>query len=523
MASVRDSDISLWLHNKLGTTSDTWISGSICTQLTSDVLRNIKDCFPDLQTQVKLKLLLSFFHIPRRNIAEWRTELEEILEVACVDSEQWVSMLAEMMKTFPSTGSLNVTEFFHNEDNNRIFNDLITDLKKLVRKNMDYTMLPLECLYLNKNALINVVGQPPTAIKHFNLKRKPKAAAIKAELLQKAGDAANHIKKHAAPTVPVRSRGMPRKMTDTTPLKGIPSRSIPSGGFRSNPVNSTMATPARPGVRKDCGIKILEITEQPIGYAQAKKRKKAEMEENKRLLEANNVSTSGTTCQPITKTEVTSTTPDYAAGLAPLNPPTPAPSTPQHVPSYIAPATPIPAEPLNEPASVSSATQPEVESPPAAPAASKVIHPPMVQMQVRSQTAQVGVSTTTTSNTAAPTQLSLTRSQMEEAQDMFRNANKVTRPEKALILGFMAGSRDNPCPQLGSLVTVKLSEDHETVLQNDHTLVNMLVETHFQMNYNTGEWKRIKKYIELDRTSMPVASSQLAALAAAATALQNQS
>lgn len=40
-------------------------------------------------------------------------------------------MLAEMMKTFPSTGSLNVTEFFHNEDNNRIFNDLTTDLKKL--------------------------------------------------------------------------------------------------------------------------------------------------------------------------------------------------------------------------------------------------------------------------------------------------------------------------------------------------------------------------------------------------------
>lgn len=30
---------------------------------------------------------------------------------------------------------------------------------------------------------------------------------------------------------------------------------------------------------------------------------------------------------------------------------------------------------------------------------------------------------------------------MAEAQDMFKNANKVTRPEKALILGFMAGSR----------------------------------------------------------------------------------
>jgi len=84
MASVRDSDISLWLHNKLGTTNDTWISGSICTQLTSDVLRNIKDCFPDLQTQVKLKLLLSFFHIPRRNIAEVYQLILQIIYLVCI-------------------------------------------------------------------------------------------------------------------------------------------------------------------------------------------------------------------------------------------------------------------------------------------------------------------------------------------------------------------------------------------------------------------------------------------------------
>ena len=45
--------------------------------------------------------------------------------------------------------------------------------------------------------------------------------------------------------------------------------------------------------------------------------------------------------------------------------------------------------------------------------------------------------------------LTLTRDQMAEAQEMFKTANKVTRPEKALILGFMAGSRENPCPHLG--------------------------------------------------------------------------
>lgn len=68
-ANVRDSDTSLWLHNKLGTSSE-WASGSICAQLNKEVLRNIKDCFSDLQTQVKLKLLLSFFHIPRRHVEE---------------------------------------------------------------------------------------------------------------------------------------------------------------------------------------------------------------------------------------------------------------------------------------------------------------------------------------------------------------------------------------------------------------------------------------------------------------------
>lgn len=33
------------------------------------------------------------------------------------------------------------------------------------------------------------------------------------------------------------------------------------------------------------------------------------------------------------------------------------------------------------------------------------------------------------------------REQMLAAQEMFRDANKVTKPEKALILGFMAGAR----------------------------------------------------------------------------------
>ena len=52
--------------------------------------------------------------------------------------------------------------------------------------------------------------------------------------------------------------------------------------------------------------------------------------------------------------------------------------------------------------------------------------------------------------------LTLTKDQMMEAQEMFATANKVTRPEKALILGFMAGSRENPCPHLGMIKALSL-------------------------------------------------------------------
>nr|CAD7432401.1 unnamed protein product [Timema monikensis] len=579
MAHTRDSDTSLWLHNKLGTSNDSWTGGSICSQLNSEVLRNIKDCFPELQTQVKLKLLLSFFHIPRRNVEEWQVELEEILEVAQLDSEQWVSMLAEGMKTLPATGSLN-TEIGDVDENRRIFSDLVNDLRKLVRKQTELSMLPLECHYLNKSALLNVVGQQPFTTKHFTLKRRPKSAALRAELLQKSTDAASNMKKSTAPTVPVRSRGMPRKMTDTTPLKGIPSR-VPTGGFRSPTLNTSPLArppmPRNPAGRKDGGIKLLEITEQPLGYAQAKKRKRMqELEESKKaseaaaaqqqLLQQNNPSAAGA-----------QNTPDYAVGLTAMNPPTPAPATPSYTasattiitlprdtmgtptvitcgsletmetpasaqsllvsntsvtttPSYVplvvsamqTPTTPQPATPSQVSAIQSSTVQQTVS-----PSTTVLVTPPsqlptkqVIQIRPTQPVTQIRLQpvTAATSNNTQRRGLSLTREQMLEAQEMFRTANKVTRPEKALILGFMAGARDNPCPHLGNIVTIKLSENPEDVLQTDHSSLLMLVETHFQMNYNTGEWKRIKKVRNLEdiTTSTPI-TTLTAAPAATAT------
>jgi negative elongation factor A len=62
----------------------------------------------------------------------------------------------------------------------------------------------------------------------------------------------------------------------------------------------------------------------------------------------------------------------------------------------------------------------------------------------------------------------------------------------------MAGSRENPCPDLGHVVTIKLSEGEEGVMQSDGAILLMHVETHYQMNYHTGDGKQIKKCKRLD-------------------------
>lgn len=52
---------------------------------------------------------------------------------------------------------------------------------------------------------------------------------------------------------------------------------------------------------------------------------------------------------------------------------------------------------------------------------------------------------------------------------------------------------ENPCPQMGRVLTVRLSENQDAQTQGDGTVKPVMVETYFQMNYDTGEWKQIRK------------------------------
>lgn len=102
---------------------------------------------------------------------------------------------------------------------------------------------------------------------------------------------------------------------------------------------------------------------------------------------------------------------------------------------------------------------------------------------------------------------------------MFKKANRVSRLDKALILGFMAGYRDNPRPNADNVITIKLNDSkvrtevssrrgrdlierfnlhpQEQVKQPDNTVVPMLVDTFIRLDYNTGEWKTFRTFRKL--------------------------
>lgn len=182
---VRDFDTALWLHNKLGASNDPWSARTIVFQLSQEKLRNIRDCYADLQPQVKLKLLLSILHISRRNVEEWKNELQDIIDIAINDSDRWVSSVADLLSEYPNSIQISL-------ESNDLVEELVESLSLL---DIDSSLLPLECMYLNKNAMLNLVGQLPAAEKHFTLIRKPKSAAIRAELIQKYQRASQEMNK----------------------------------------------------------------------------------------------------------------------------------------------------------------------------------------------------------------------------------------------------------------------------------------------------------------------------------------
>ncbi|CAB0029028.1 unnamed protein product [Trichogramma brassicae] len=187
------------------------------------------------------------------------------------------------------------------------------------------------------------------------------------------------------------------------PLRGIPSR-LPGSTFRSPALGTSpvpQRTPVGGRIRKDGGIKLLDISEQPLGYVQAKRRKRQqEQEEQQKKAEeakaaaaaAQATAQAAAAAAPAEETA----TPEYAQGLAPIA----APATPA-APAVSTPTTP---------------TTPHLQ-PYSTPKTTASVPVAVVAPNPKPERPNVGSSRNV------------------------QNCEQSYQTRKALILGFMAGSR----------------------------------------------------------------------------------
>uniref|UniRef100_F6SKY6 HDAg domain-containing protein n=1 Tax=Ciona intestinalis TaxID=7719 RepID=F6SKY6_CIOIN len=528
MAHVRDSDTALWLHNKLGSAEELWIPSSISGIIKTSTIDNIFRCFPVLTTTVKLKLLLGILHLPRRNLEEMKHMIEGIIEVALEDTDLWVKLVANIVNTYPMTCTLNLDLL-----SSPIAQNVLDQLSEKVNETDAFSSLPLECQLVNKSSLQSLVGNLPPLSRHFALKRKPKSAALRADLLHKSSEAVTQMKKGgsggAVKMAPVKHRDMNRRLSDVSPMRGIQVKATMN---RSESLRVT-STPVTPGVNRSFsrisrqqagGTKLLDISEQPIGGSgigarDSKRRKKQMMLEQSAQSQAQ---------EDEEEEEPQEKAPDYAAGLVqPVikttssesdvnSPHRSTASSSGLIPSY----KPFSLTPIYSEQQQSSAQSNLLHSPPVAPNVyqlnNPLYNPPSRPPLAPNQAPQPQISTRLPAQPqlhqaprkSAPFQpqqqltppppkrgLTLTKEQMVEAQEMFRTANRLSRPEKAIILGFMAGSRENPSPEHGDVLQIVLSEARQNIQNpNGGGILPVIVETLFEMDYKTGKSTKKQRF-----------------------------
>ncbi|CAF1247034.1 unnamed protein product [Rotaria sordida] len=496
--SSKDEDVAFWLHNKLGSHVDLWSSFSISSTLTQEHLLSIKSILWSLDTLVKVKLLLSFIHIPKRNINEWESLLKDIIELSRKDNvgDQWVAVISEIMKTFPDKSLFNLDL---TDQECEGFTDGIQELRKTVKKNNDTTHLPLESCYLGKSALKMLTGDIPNPSKCFSLIRKAKSARIRQELLEKSAQTSKTKKISDYATIP----GSRRSVDEYSPIYSLTSSTSKQsniGFLKSNPISTTSGIigTARLHNRREGNVKLLSLEEEQA--LNDKKRKKITLDDDddgnekkanrskKPIKQQQNINQADSTMDDLLSVPSTTTTNIETHEL-------PTPNNLDQTVTLIAQPTYAPLS-LNE--------MPATPNPLMNNSSNDLLyglHQSRVERNYstnfndnnnRSTEQDKLLNTSTIRN-----DLKLTNEQITFARELFRTSTCLTRADKSRILAFIAGVRDRSSDNNNSnnpIVTIKLTEKDEIIPDpNTGQPQKYFAETFFQMNTSTGEWKRIKK------------------------------
>jgi len=445
MSVMREMDTPLWLHNKLSS-GDKWSGDSIGTFLSPELCGNIKNCYDSLESQVKAKLLMSLLNVPNRMLEAATPQLQDILSLGEKDSDEWSRVLSKMMKDFPAQGTINTDV----EDGS--WQDAVKIISNLLIEPASANLRPRERLYMNPGTSTKI-----TPVQHFKLSAKHKCVLDRNEVLAKGKELQEQKKREEAKR---------ETLTDPNDV------SIPQYRGQMTPVPTPAARKPALSVsytlsmkmKKEVKMKILDMNEAPVAEGpMARKRKRLSV-----LADSGEVTPKGKNKAELDEPA----TPGYNPGGMPYD----AHSDDlmrgmdadyalkyggSNLSSFFNPAV----DPYNLPPPTPKIDDSLYRGYPAS--ASGLFMDPMSYYQPPS--------------VVDPEVARSLKSVLEKS-------NRLGEPDKSTIISFLHGNRTNPQPEKGSVITVLLNSDVEEE-EDKQSLVEIL----FEMNYDTGRWRRLKR------------------------------
>lgn len=496
-SQLRDLDLVKWLDNKLGDNSELWSGRQAASLLSREMLVELETCFQALEPHVKLKIVLAIPHLSYRLITMWKEPLLNLLDLARRDADDWIETVADMYREYPNRQC--IIPVPSNADS--YFCKSLEELRKMVKRHYadnSLRLLPIDLCAVSQSAIKTRFGLTDIDNrKHFNLRRRAKSSTLKAELLKSAETVSSRNKNLKAEVMsssfPIRMRSTVRKPNNDLPMRGIPTTNTCklSAGFTNEPRKFQ-----RQLTRREGGAKFIDIGDLPQALkvrrkeqeAEERARRHQEKEEQKKRAQADKAAKEAkraavaaqkakvnadavavTVSSMISSSAVTTETVSTSTETDPTTTPRAANSHVNgvHVNDDITPEN----QPINQPSSYGD-----------------VREVPTVQSEQPQQSQPPPTSTPHQSRHAQRD--ALVRRQCEE---MLTGANVLNEEGHRMVTAFMSGNKVHPYPHLGDLLTLKLSETYEDEFRPDGTTQKMRVETFFQMDYRTGEWKRLRK------------------------------
>eukprot|EP00035_Acanthoeca_spectabilis_P032152 m.17422 g.17422 ORF g.17422 m.17422 type:complete len:565 (+) comp5186_c0_seq1:176-1870(+) len=159
-----------WVKRRL---AGAWSAATVGTQLTPATLDNLAECFRNLESTVKTRVLLGLLSLRYRDVERLSAHILPVLERADEDADEWVKTICHLARQYVTTGVIDPTDSLGSS----VLAAAIRSIESVAPEQSHY--LPVSVRYLNPSVLptlssvASAVDPVDSQQHHFTLKKQP--------------------------------------------------------------------------------------------------------------------------------------------------------------------------------------------------------------------------------------------------------------------------------------------------------------------------------------------------------------